>query len=111
MIKWDTQRVFRVGALQSETGKALLQACGRKPDDISSMVVVENDGFHIKSDAAIEIAKKLQLPLPLVSALFTPVPQPIRDAMYDVVADNRYSFMGTRDVCRMPSKEDADRFV
>lgn len=111
LLKWDTQRVFRVGALQSETGRALLEACGRKSDDISSMVVVESNDFHIKSDAALEIAKRLQLPLPLVSTLITPVPRPLRDAMYDLVADNRYNFMGTRDVCRMPTKEDADRFV
>lgn len=35
-----------------------MEACGRDPDDLSSMLVVEGDGrLSIKSDAAIRIAE------------------------------------------------------
>ena len=36
-------RNIRFEALQSESGKKLLQRSGRAPDDISSVVLVEKD--------------------------------------------------------------------
>ncbi|KAK1281639.1 DCC family protein [Acorus calamus] len=41
----DRQRKIRFEALQSESGKKLLQRSGRSPDDISSVVLVEEDSF------------------------------------------------------------------
>lgn len=48
-MKWITSivtwfdRTIRYEALQSEAGKMLLRRSGRAPDDISSVVLVEND--------------------------------------------------------------------
>eukprot|EP00262_Sarcandra_glabra_P004896 TRINITY_DN16124_c0_g1_i1.p1 TRINITY_DN16124_c0_g1~~TRINITY_DN16124_c0_g1_i1.p1 ORF type:complete len:142 (-),score=6.86 TRINITY_DN16124_c0_g1_i1:300-725(-) len=41
----DRERKIRFEALQSESGKKLLQRSGRLPDDISSVVLVEKDRF------------------------------------------------------------------
>lgn len=81
----DHKGDFRLASLQSETGKALLQRCGRKPDDISSIVLVEEHDCHIKSDAVLKIAQKLNIPFALVAGLSMPVPSFIRDAAYDQV--------------------------
>jgi predicted DCC family thiol-disulfide oxidoreductase YuxK len=48
---------YRFSALQSETGKALLERSGRRSDDISSIVLVDEAGSYIKSDAILRISQ------------------------------------------------------
>jgi predicted DCC family thiol-disulfide oxidoreductase YuxK len=92
---------------------------GRAPDDISSIVLVEPDASsptgaagHIKSEAVRRIGARLGVPFPLLAALVQPVPLPLRDFLYDQVADNRYGFFGRTDACRMADAGAfASRFV
>jgi len=49
--------------LQSESGRKLLQRSGRSPDDISSVVLVEERSY-IKSEAVLRIMEYLNLPFP-----------------------------------------------
>jgi predicted DCC family thiol-disulfide oxidoreductase YuxK len=108
---------FRLAALQSDAGKALLKRSGRAQDDISSIVLVEPSGFHIRSEAVRRIAAGLAAPtlLPLLAAAAQPVPLPLRDAAYDAVADNRYGLFGRARECRLsdrsPKREFEERFV
>lgn len=111
MLDWDTKGQFRMAALQSEAGKKLLVRCGRQADDISSIVLVEPAAHHIRSDAVLRIAQRLGLPLPLVAAALLPVPRPIRDVVYDQVANNRYLLFGRTPSCRLSDPSFADRFV
>lgn len=111
MLDWDGAAVFRMAALQSDAGKQLLQRSGRAPDDISSIVLVENDASYIKSEAILRIGAKLALPISLLSYLGFPIPLLIRDFAYDQVANNRYSFLGRRDVCRLRDPRFDDRFL
>jgi predicted DCC family thiol-disulfide oxidoreductase YuxK len=39
------------------------------------------------------------------------MPEFIRDQLYDLVANNRYSLMGKRDTCRCSDPKFADRFI
>jgi hypothetical protein len=50
-LDWDPKGKLRFSALQSNVGRSLLQAHGRKADDISSIVFVTAGGAFIKSDA------------------------------------------------------------
>lgn len=102
---------LRFSALQSETGKALLQKSGRAPDDISSIVLVDREGSYIKSDAILRVSQALGGAAPVLASPGYLMPQFLRDQLYDVVADNRYSLMGTRKECRCSDPEYADRFV
>lgn len=108
---------FRMAALQSDAGRALLRRSGRAPDDISSIVLVDSDGFYIRSEAVRRIAAGLNALtlLPLLAAAAAPVPLALRDAAYDLVADNRYSFFGRTESCRIgdrsPGREYEERFV
>ena len=92
-----------------------MTACGRDPDDLSSMLVVEADKrLSLKSDAAIRIAE-VAAPHPLLGGALEKaakmlLPQGVRDGAYDQVAENRYSIMGKRDECRLPDPGD-DRFI
>lgn len=44
-LRLAIDRRIRYEALQSESGKKLLRRSGRAPDDISSVVLVENDRY------------------------------------------------------------------
>jgi predicted DCC family thiol-disulfide oxidoreductase YuxK len=116
-LDWDPKGKLRFSALQSNVGKALLQANGRNANDISSIVLVTKDGAFIKSDAILKITEELMplslLPLKPAAVLGRyVVPKFLRDIIYDNVADNRYQIMGKRDECRLDSDGAfEDRFV
>lgn len=59
--------------------------CGRAADDISSIVLVEENTHYIKSDAILRIASRLGLPIPVIAAALMPLPHFIRDSFYDQV--------------------------
>ena len=39
------------------------------------------------------------------------VPRPLRDRLYDVVAENRYDWFGRREQCLVPDEDVSDRFL
>ena len=103
---------FRFASLQSTIGKSLLLRSGKKPDDISSIVLVTEDEAYFKSDAVLRIASKLDgnPVLPVVGKVGRIVPSFMRNTVYDFVATNRYRF-GEADQCRLDFGEFDDRFV
>jgi predicted DCC family thiol-disulfide oxidoreductase YuxK len=116
-LDWDPKGKLRFAALQSKVGKALLEANGKKANDISSIVLVTSTGAYTKSDAVLKITEALTplsvLPLKPVAILGQYlIPRFLRDLIYDTVADNRYSVMGKQDQCRFDADgEFEDRFV
>merc|ERR1712176_1636608 len=107
-LDWDPQGKLRFSALQSNVGRSLLEANGRRADDISSIVLVTESGAYIKSDAILKITEELVpfsfLPLKPAAAMSRfVIPKFLRDIIYDGVADNRYDLMGKRDQCRLDS--------
>mmetsp|Transcript_34657 Transcript_34657/g.59929 ORF Transcript_34657/g.59929 Transcript_34657/m.59929 type:complete len:215 (+) Transcript_34657:46-690(+) len=118
-LDWDPDAKLRFAALQSNVGRALLQANGRDADDISSIVLVSSDGAYTKSDAILRITEELTpswLPVPLAKPLARAgryvIPSFFRDIIYDGIADNRYSILGIRDECRFGDESKfAERFV
>lgn len=112
LLRWDTKRQFKYTALQSDAGKALVLKYGA-PADLSTMVYVEDNKAHIKSEAVLRIGQRLSMPLGLSAqlALMT-VPRPFRDWFYtNVVAKNRYDIFGKRDECRLVDPENAHLFL
>ncbi|KAM0822398.1 hypothetical protein ACQ4PT_071509 [Festuca glaucescens] len=90
----DPGRSIRYIPLQSESGRKLLRRSGRSPDDISSVVLVEQDRSYIKSDAVLRIMEYLNLPFPQLAAFLNIAPLFLRDFAYDNVANNRYLVFG-----------------
>lgn len=111
MLDNDRQARCRFAALQSHAGATLLRRAGRSPDDISSIVFVEEDQSHIKSEAILRIAQCLDSPFPLLASLGLLVPLQLRDFVYDIIANNRYQLLGKSDMCRMKDDKFADRFI
>ena len=66
--------------------------------------------LHTRSAAAVRIVRRLDGPA-VLSWLEVVLPRPACDALYDVVARNRYRWFGRRDTCMTPTPEMADRFL
>ena len=106
ILKRDPVGYFQFASLQS---KAAGQLLGSRPA-LDSIVLVMGGEIHTKSGAALRIARKLRFPWPLLS-VFLLVPSPIRDAIYNGIARNRYRWFGRRGVCMIPAKEFRVRFL
>ena len=100
----DRKGVVRFASLQSGPGQALLRKLGLPTQDFHSLVLVEGDRVYRKSTAVLRVLRMLKAPWSLAYG-FTLAPPLIRDAVYDVVAGNRYRWWGRRDGCELPSPE------
>jgi len=110
VIKRDARKCFRFASLQSPLGRQLLVRLGLSPDELKTFVLVDEDGHFTKSTAALRVARRLGGLWPAVGLLAL-VPRPIRDAVYDWVARNRYRWFGRREQCLIPDPDVQDRFV
>ncbi len=108
IIDHDHEAVFRFAPLQSETGRRLTGRCGLENED--TIILVENGRCHVRSAAALRIARRLGGAWTLLTILLA-VPLPIRDAAYRFVARNRFRWFGKCDTCRMPTPDLKSRFL
>ncbi len=110
VIKHDKQGKFKFAALQSETGQALLKQYGLPQTGFDSFVLVQSEKVYLKSTAALYVAKQLDGPVKLLIG-FIIVPAFIRNAVYNLIAKNRYKWFGKRDHCMIPTPALKARFL
>jgi len=110
LIKHDPDGIFKFAALQSDEGQALLRQFNFPTDELSTVVLIDQDQMWIKSDVALEIAKKLGAPYSWIYP-FRFLPKAFRDSIYRWVANNRYRWFGEKDQCMMPTPELKQRFL
>jgi len=110
IIERDPEARFRFASLQSEEGQALLNRFESRPADLSSVVLVQEGRLYARSEAALRVARQLSGGWPLLYALIV-VPRPIRDAVYNWIARNRYRWFGKKDACMIPSPDLKARFL
>lgn len=110
IIKRDKQAVFRFAPLQSEAGRHLLKQYGIDPGNVDSLLLIKDGNAYIKSEAALRLVKELQGSWKFLS-VFTVIPKPIRDWLYDLVAKNRYKWFGKKDACIVPTEDIKTRFL
>jgi predicted DCC family thiol-disulfide oxidoreductase YuxK len=96
----DTERRFRFTAIQSGYGTRLARAFGIDPEDPDTNAVIHGGVAYFKSDAALTVLSLLP-GWGSVRALRL-VPKPLRDAVYNLVARNRYRIFGKYEECFVP---------
>jgi len=96
----DEKRRFRFTAIQSGYGTRLAQAFGISPDDPDTNAVIHGGVAFFKSDGALTVLSNLQ-GWGWVRVLRF-VPRPFRDAVYNLVARNRYRIFGKYEECFVP---------
>ena len=99
----DKARRFRFTAIQSAYGTRLAQALGIDPDDPDTNAVIHGGLAYKKSDGALTVLSLL--PGWGFARIFFAVPRPVRDAVYNLIARNRYRIFGKFDACIVPDAE------
>ena len=93
ITKHDKNNTIQFASLQSDTAKQILSHLKIDSQKIDSIIFVSNETMFIKSDAAIEIAKRMD-GFPRLLKYFKFIPRAIRDFVYDLIAKNRYRLFG-----------------
>src|SRR5450755_5075899 len=84
----DVKRRFRFTAIQSLYGTRLARVFGIDASDPDTNAVIHGGEAFFKSDAALTVLSNM--PGWSWVRVFRAVPKPLRDAIYSVVARNRY---------------------
>jgi len=110
-IRRDPGARLRFAPLQSPLGRALLARHGLDPDALDAVVLVDGDGAHQRSTAALRIAAGLRAPWRWLAPPLLLVPRGLRDAVYGWVARRRHRWFGRRAECLVPTPELRARFL
>jgi predicted DCC family thiol-disulfide oxidoreductase YuxK len=111
IIRRDGRDIFRFASLQSEFGQELTRSRQIDTDRVDSIILIDPGvAYYIKSDAALEIARDLK-GYRIFPALLGWIPKGARDAVYDLVARNRYRIFGKRQQCMVPTADLKDKFL
>src|SRR4051812_41900808 len=86
----DRDGRFRFTAIQSDYGRRLAQAFGIDPADPDTNAVIHGGIAYFKCDAALTVLSNL--PGWRWVRVLRMVPEPLRNAVYNLVAQNRYRF-------------------
>ena len=98
----DVARRFRFTAIQSGYGARLAQAFGIDPDDPDTNAVIHGGEAFFKSDAALTVLSNL--PGWGWVRTLRMLPKRMRDAVYGLVARNRYRIFGKYEECFVPDE-------
>lgn len=110
ILKRDQKAQFRFAALQSATGQQILQKHGLNKEHFDTVILSVGDQIFLRSDAPLEIVRRLGGFWKLFY-LFKILPRPLRDALYNFVARNRYRWFGRQAECMLPRPEWKGRFL
>ena len=113
LIKRDRKNVFTFTSLQSNGGRNVLLSHGYSESNLESLdsIVALNAGqVSMRSDAVIEILVALGGIYKLARFLKL-IPSSFRNLVYNTVAKRRYRWFGRRDICRIPSTEESQKFL
>ncbi|NJB70018.1 putative DCC family thiol-disulfide oxidoreductase YuxK [Saonia flava] len=111
IIKRDKKDIFRFAALQSETGKKLVEERKIDTSKVDSIILIEPGvAYYTKSDAILNIGLEFGGSWRTIT-VFTWIPTGIRNIVYDFIAKNRYKWYGKKDACMIPTPELKAKFL
>ena len=100
VVARDSVARFRFTTIQSPYGARLAQTLGIDADDPDTNAVIHGGIAYFKSDGALTVLSCL--PGWGFARMFFAAPKPLRDAVYVLVAKNRYRIFGKYDACVVP---------
>lgn len=109
-IKRDKKKKLKFAPLQGETAKVVFQKQSLSTSTLSTVVFIEEGKVYTQSSAALRICRHLDGGWKLFYGLIV-IPKFIRDAIYNVIAKNRYRWFGKTESCMIPTPEMKKRFL
>jgi predicted DCC family thiol-disulfide oxidoreductase YuxK len=110
VIKHDPDSKFLFTSLQSDSGQKLLKEFGIPLDNFNSFILLQNNTAYTQSTAALKTVKQLSGGWKLLYG-FMIVPAFIRNAVYKLIANNRYKWFGKQEACMIPTPALQARFL
>lgn len=111
ILEHERDQAFLFVSAWSETGATLANVHGMKPADLNeTYLVIEGGRGLTHSDAGLAIVRHLHMPWRALGVLRI-LPKPLRDAVYRLVARNRYRWFGYRAQCFVPPSGQSHRFI
>src|SRR5699024_5235205 len=80
------------------------------PKEVDSLILIQRNKYFTESTAALKISKHLNKGWPLMYGLII-VPKFVRNFMYRLIANHRYTLFGTAKACQIPNEKDRQRFL
>jgi predicted DCC family thiol-disulfide oxidoreductase YuxK len=109
-LRYDKRQQFSFVSLQSEYAKKHLLCINGLDIKFNTIVYQRNDNYLTKSDAVLKILNDIG-GVWKIFLVFSVLPKSLRNFIYDLVANNRYSWFGKDDSCMIPNKEIKSRFL
>jgi predicted DCC family thiol-disulfide oxidoreductase YuxK len=115
LLKRDHRDRLRFASLQSDFAKSLLGHHGLDAGDLDTVYVTLDHGLLTervlaRSDAIVHVLGELGGVWKL-SAAAKILPRFIRDAIYNLVAGNRYRVFGKYETCMLPEPKHRSKFL
>jgi predicted DCC family thiol-disulfide oxidoreductase YuxK len=109
VIERDPAASFRFVAVQEPYGTELAQRLGIDVTFPETNAAIFHESAYFKSDAALEVLSRL--PGWSWIRIGRLVPRVLRNALYDLIARNRYRWFGQTETCLLPTPELARHFL
>jgi predicted DCC family thiol-disulfide oxidoreductase YuxK len=112
LLAHDQAGRYLFAAMQSNSGRQLMQAHGLDPDSPYSMLLVENGAGYTDTTAIAKVLHGLpERRWHWLSTAMLCVPRRLRDWAYRLVARHRYRLFGRSEQCFVPTPEQRKRFM
>jgi predicted DCC family thiol-disulfide oxidoreductase YuxK len=109
ILKRDKENKFRFASLQSTYGQNLLKQFNLPADQFNSFILYQDGEIYTRSTGALMMFS--QLKGWKWTKIFKAVPRFIRDAVYNLIANNRYKWFGKKNECWLPTPDLKNRFL
>ncbi len=110
VLRRDPRGYFRFASLQSNTAQELLRGVPGAPEELATIVLLENGACYTRSEAVLRIARRLSGLWPALY-VFKLIPRFLRDPIYSFIARHRYRWFGKRESCMLPEPGLRERFL
>ena len=110
LLRHERADTLMFAPLQGETAAALRAKHPEIPDNLDTVVFIEDDRVHLRSKAFLYVSHHLRAPWRWGYA-FRWFPAILLDLLYRVIAKLRYRVWGRADECTLPSPAQRARFM
>jgi len=103
----DSRNLLKFSPLQ---GEFAAREAKEEATDLQTIAFYDDGNIYKRSTAVLRLLAQLG-GIWSPAWLFLVIPTVLRDWIYGLIARNRYKFFGKREACRMPSKEEREKFL
>lgn len=110
IFRHDKKGELRFLPAQSDLGEALYAHYGLKAGDYDTVLLIMDGRLYVKMDASLQIIGLMGWPWKAIE-IGRLLPKFVANPLYDLIARNRISWFGAREICRLPSPQEKGRFL